>query len=246
MVHPPCRLPIALQEAVKKELDSLVEADVLAPVSKPTRWVSSMVVVEKKNSKIRICLDPHDLNKAIMRNYYPLPTIEQVAARLNKAKMFTVLDAKTGFWQIKLDQQSSYLTTFNMPFGRYRWLRMPFGISSAPEVWQQRVNQIVEGLAGVEVIAYDFLVCGFGDTYDEALANHDVNLQSFLNRARERGLKLKLRCSSVTFIGHVLTDKGLMPDPEKTKAIVNMPTPINVKSLQEFLGMAQYLSKFNN
>jgi len=81
------------------------------------------------------------------------------------------------------------------------------------------------------------------------LANHDVNLHSFLNRARERGLKLnpdkvKLKYSSVTFIGHVLTDKRLAPDPEKTKAIVNMPTPTNVKSLQEFLGMVQYLSKF--
>ena len=108
-----------------------------------------MVVVEKKNNKIQICLDPRDLNKAIMRSHYPLPTIEQVAAGLSKAKVFTVLDAKTGFWQVKLDQQSSYLTTFNTPFGRYR---------CAPEVWQQRMNQIVEGLAGVEVITNDFLV----------------------------------------------------------------------------------------
>ena len=94
-----------------------MKADILAPVSEPTRWVLSMVVVEKKNNKIRICYDPGDLNRAIMRSHYPLPTIEQVAAHLNKAKVFTVLDAKTGFWQVKLDQQSSYLTTFNTPFG---------------------------------------------------------------------------------------------------------------------------------
>jgi len=85
----------------------------------------------KKNNKILICLDRRDLNRAIMRSHYPLPTIVQVTACLNKAKVFTVLDAKTGFWQVKLDQQSSYLTTFNM---QYRWLRMPFGISSALEV----------------------------------------------------------------------------------------------------------------
>ena len=98
--------------------------------------------------------------------------------------MYTVLDSKTGFWQGKLDEQSSYLTTFNTPFGRYRWLRMPFGISSAPEVWQQRMNQTIEGLVVVEVIADDFLICGFA----EALANHDVNIQSFLDRAREHGI----------------------------------------------------------
>ena len=89
-------------------------------------------------------LDPRDLNRAIMCSHCPLPTIEQVVARLNKAKVFTVLDAKAGFWHAKFDQQSSYLTTFNTPFGMYRWLRMPFGISSAPEVWQQRMK-IVEG-----------------------------------------------------------------------------------------------------
>ena len=119
---------------------------------------------------------------------------------------------------------------------------MPFGISSVPEVWQQRMNQIVEGLSQVEVIADDFLICGVGDTVEEATANHDQNLKVFLSRARERGLKLnptkiKLRCSSVPFIGHILTDKGVAADPEKTAAIIKIPTPKNVKSLQEFLGM---------
>ena len=111
------------------------------------------------------------------------------------------------------------------------------------------MNQIVEGLNYVEVIADDFLICGVGDTTKEAMADHDRNLKAFLNRARERGLKLnptkiKLRCSSVSFIRHILTDKGIAADPEKTAAIIRMPTPTNVKSLQEFLGMVQYLSKF--
>lgn len=207
VVHPPRKLPISLLDTVKNELDKMVKNSIIAPVTEPTQLVSSMVVAHKKNSKIRICLDPRDLNKAIMRSHYPLPTIEQVTPQLTKAKVFTVLDAKTGFWQVKFDQQSSYLTTFNTPFGRYRWIRMPFGISSAPEVWQQRMNQIVEGLKYVEVIADDFLICGVGDTTKDAMADHDRNLKAFLDRARERGLKLnptkiKLRCSSVPFIGH--------------------------------------------
>ena len=183
-----------------------------------------------------------------MRSHYPLPTIEEVTTRLTNAKLFTVLDAKSGFWQVELDEPSSYLTTFNTPFGRYWWKRIPFGINSAPEVWQQRMNQLIEGLSGVEVIADDFLICGFGESAEEAQASHDANLCSFLDRAREKGLKLnlekvKLRLSAVPFIGNLLMDKGLAPDPGKV-AIANMPTPTNIKSLQELLGMIQYLSKF--
>ena len=137
----------------------------------------------------------------------------------------------------------------NTPFGRYRWLRMPFGINSAPEVWQQRMHDLVEGLTGVEVIADDFLVCGFGDTNEAAIANHNQNLKAFLRRARERNLtlnseKLKLRRSQVPFIGHLLTAEGLKPDPSKVQAIVAYPVPTNLAELRTFLGMVQYLAKF--
>ena len=119
-VQPPRRLPIALQLTFKTELESMVNKGVIAPVTEPTKWVSSMVVVQKKSGKVRLCLDPRNLNQAIMRSHYPLPTIEEVSTRLTKARLFTVLDAKSSFWQVKLDEPSSYLTTFNTPFGRYR------------------------------------------------------------------------------------------------------------------------------
>ena len=121
-VQPQCRIPVALQQTGKTELESI---EIIAPVTEPTKWVSSMVVVQKKNGRVRVCLDPRNLNQAIMRRHYPLPTIEEVATRLTNAKLFTV-------WQVVLDEPSSYLTTFNTPFGRYRWKRMPFGINSAP------------------------------------------------------------------------------------------------------------------
>ena len=135
IINPPRRLPVALRSVVKTELDTMVNKEIIAPVTEPTPWVSSMVVTQKKNGKIRICLDPQHLNKAMMRCHYPLPTIEEVATRLTNAKVFSVLD---GFWQVKLEEAASYLTTFNTPFGRFRWRRMPFGISGVPEVWQQR------------------------------------------------------------------------------------------------------------
>ncbi len=108
------------------------------------------------------CLDPQDLNKAIQREHYPLPTIEEVATRLHGAKLFTTLDVRQRFWHVALDEESSLLITFNTPFGRYRWKRMPFGINSAPKVFQRRMHKLVEDLEGVEVVADDFVVVGFG------------------------------------------------------------------------------------
>jgi len=109
------------------------------------------------------------LNRAIKREYYPLPTIEELTIRLGKAKVFTVLDASNGFWQVPLDEKSSKLTCFNTPFGRYRWLRMPFGLNSAPEVWQRRMHEIIEGLPGTEVIFDDFLIIYRGDITEQAV-----------------------------------------------------------------------------
>ena len=105
--------------------------NVITKVDEPTEWVSSLVIVEKKNGNLRICLDPRDLNKAIMREHYKLPSREEIASQFTGAKIFSKLDASSGFWQVQLDDASSRLCTFITPFGRYRFLRLPFSISSA-------------------------------------------------------------------------------------------------------------------
>ena len=162
------------------------EKGIIAKVDKPTAWISSLVAVVKPN-KVRVCIDPRDLNKAIQGPKYQIPTLEEVLPQLAEAKIFSVLDAKDGFHQVKLEEGSSYLTTFWTPYGRYRYLRMPFGISSAPEEFQHRMHLIVEGLPGVAVIADDILVYGCGSEY---IADHDANLRRLLQRARENNLKL--------------------------------------------------------
>ena len=184
---------MALRDKLKAELDKLTDLSIITPVTTPTPWVSSMVAAAKPNGKIRLCLDPKDLNKAIQREHYPLPTIEEVATRLHGAKLFTKLDVRNGFWHVALDDKSSYLTTFNTPFGRYRWLRMPFGIRSAPEVFQRRMHELVEGMDNIEVVADDFVIIGYGETMQEAARDHDTTLISFLKRCKERGLKLNIR-----------------------------------------------------
>ena len=110
-----------------------------------------MVVVQKKDGGLRICIDySKDLNKALKREYYQLPTIEEITARMPGARFFSTMDARSGYWPIPLDEESSKLTTFNTPFGRFRFTRMPFGIRSAQEVFHKRVHKIFEDIQGVE------------------------------------------------------------------------------------------------
>ena len=246
--HVPRRVPVAMKEPLKRKLAELTKQGIITKVEKPTPWISNMVAIMKPN-KIRLCIDPRDLNKAIKRPKYQMPTLEEVLPTLSKAKIFTVLDAKDGFHQVKLDDTSSYLTTFWTPFGRYHYLRMPFGISSAPEEFQRRMHATLQGLPGVEVIADDILVFGCGDTVEEYQRDHDTNLQRLLQRAREKNLKLnkkklKLCLSEVSYMGHQLTREGLRPDPAKVKAIEDMPRPENKKAVERFLGCLQYLSRF--
>ena len=149
VVHPPRKLPIALKSKLKKELQSMVKMGIIKPVQTPTDWVSSLVVVEKPNGKLRVCLDPRDLNKAVKRQHYQLPTTEEILANMTDAQIFTKLDDSNAYWQICVDEESSRLLTFNTPFGRYSFQRLPFGIHSASELCQLKISQILEGLDGV-------------------------------------------------------------------------------------------------
>jgi hypothetical protein len=138
VVHAPRRVPLALHAKLKDSLDSLVSTGILVKRDDPTDWVNSLVLVEKKNGSLRLCLDPFQLNKYIKREQYVIPTCEDVIAKLHGKKLFTVIDMKDSFWQVQLDEPSSRLCTFNTPFGRYSFTRLPFGISSAPEILQKK------------------------------------------------------------------------------------------------------------
>ena len=156
---------------------------------------------------------------------------------------------KDGFLQVELDDESNRLTTFQTPWGRHRWLRMPYGISPAPEYFQQKLDQNLQGLPGIYRIADDLLITGQGGTKEEADKDHDANLVRLLQRCRERNIRLNkakfdFKCQQVTFIGHLLSSEGVKPDPKKIAAIVNMETPVDVQGVQRVNGMVKYLSKF--
>ena len=120
--------------------------------------MNSLVVVEKPNKSVRLCLDPIELYKGILREIFPMKTVEEVAAKVKNAKIYSVLDASNGYWQIRLTKDSQKYTTFNSLFGRYKYLRLPFGIKSSSEVFQRTNSQILENIDGCEVIARDIKI----------------------------------------------------------------------------------------
>lgn len=179
------KVPISLKTDLKNELDRLQKLKVITPVSTPTDWISSMVVARKSSGAIRLCIDPKPLNVALKRSQYPTPTFEDILTDLSNARIFSVVDAKDGFWHIQLDQASSFLTTFGTPWGRYRWLRMSFGVSPAPEEFQRRMDEPLEGLDGTRAIHDDILVYGCGNTDEEAERDHNGKLIALMDRCKD-------------------------------------------------------------
>ena len=243
VVHAPRTVPIALRSKLKSELKRMEELGVITKQIEPTEWVNSLVTVIKPNGKLRVCIDPKDLNNAIQREHYPMNTVEQVTSIIGQAKYFTVLDASSGYWQLKLDESSSKLCTFNTPFGRYRFLRLPFGVNAAAEIFQRRMATMFEGVEGVQTIQDDVLIHG------QTGAEHDEKVMQTLEMMHKSKLKLnkekcKFKRTKVAYVGHVLSSEGLQSDPEKVRAIREMHSPENVKDLQRFFGMLNYHGKF--
>ena len=243
------KVPFAMKEPLKQELNRSVKTGIVIPVDVPTDWISSMVVIKKSNGKIRLFIDPKPLNQALKRNHYPLPVTDDLLPLLANPKVFSVVDAKKGFWHVQLDSESSLLTTFGTPWGRFRSTRLPFGILPAPEEFQRRLECALEGLDGVKPIFDDIIVFGVGEAQAEALSDHDAKLKTLFERCRTKGIKLnkdklKFRCKKVTFMGHVICLDGLKPDPNKVQGIAEMPTQSSKQDVKRLLGMVNYLQKF--
>ena len=237
-------MAIPLLPKVKEELQRMQDAGVISKVEQPTQWCAGMVVVPKADGRVRICVDLTKLNECIYRERHIMPSVEQTLAQIGGATVFSKLDANSGFWQVELAPESSLLTTFITPLGRFCFNRMPFGITSAPEYFQRRMSKIVEGLEGVVCMVDDILV--FAKTQEE----HDRCLRAVLDRIKEAGLTLnKDKCvfnqRSVKFLGQVIDKRGIRPDPDKVSAVLKMKPPSTTTEVRRFLGMANQLTKFS-
>ena len=208
------KVPFALRDKLKAELNSMEKKGIITKITEPTEWVNALVCVEKPNSNIRVCIDPKVLNDNIQRPYYPMRTIDDVTSKLPGATHFSVLDATKGYYSCKLTEESSKLTTFTTPFGRYRYLRLPMGIRSSQDIYNRKMEEALEGHNGVACIVDDLIIFG------KSKAEHDKNLKRLLIRAREKGIRFNSNraviCKSeVNYFGHVITDRGLSVDKGK-------------------------------
>ena len=213
-------------------------------VRQPTEWCSGMVVVPKTDGRVRICVDLTRLNESVRREHHPLPAVEQALAQLAGARIFSKIDANSGFWQIPLARESALLTTFITPFGRFCFNRLPFGITSAPEHYQRRMSEILQDVEGAVCLMDDILIHG------ESKEEHDQRLQIVLRRLQEAGVTLnKNKCAfaqhRVKFLGQIVDHTGVRPDPDKVSAIVNFKTPTCVGDIRRLLGMTNQLGKFS-
>ncbi|CAB4038732.1 Transposon Ty3-G Gag-Pol poly, partial [Paramuricea clavata] len=241
----PRRVAIPLLNKVKAELERMKNLGVISKVDVPTEWCAGMVVVPKPDGNIRICVDLTKLNENVLRETYPLPKIDNLLAQISESKIFTKLDCNSGFWQEKLDEQSRLLTTFITPFGRFCFNRMPFGIKTAPEHYQKKMNEILEGLDGQVCIIDDILI--HGKTQKE----HDTRLRAVLKKLDESGAtlnpeKCEFSKKEVKFAGCILNEEGIKSDPDKIESIRDMDAPQNVGDVRRFLGMVNQLGKFIN
>ena len=249
------RVPLSKRKEELEFIQKYVEAGILKKVTDPTPWCSNELIREKpatsdRPRKFRVCIDPSQtINKAIKRPVFQMPILTENLHKLRKARIFSIIDVKDGFFNIPLDEESSLATTMHTTAGRYRWLVMPFGVSSAPEEFQMRLNTALEGVENIVIQADDILVFGVGETDDEAEKDHDLALLNLAERGIQANIrfnlpKLKFKLPRVMYNGEILTKDGVEPDPEKVKAIIDMPPPTDKPGLHRYIGMLTYLSPF--
>ena len=196
--------------------------------------------------QLRICLDPTNLNKAVTREPYHFCTLEDISYMLADACILTVYDCKKGYWQQKLYETSSYLTTFNTEIGRYRFAVMPFGITVAGDMFQCKLDECFGHTKNLIVIADDIMVTGRKHNHKD----HGLAFTTLLQMARKCNVKLnyenlQYKCMEVNIYGETCTTDGHKPAQSKITAIAEIPSPSSKKEVQSFISMINYLSKFS-
>uniref|UniRef100_A0A914UPP6 RNA-directed DNA polymerase n=1 Tax=Plectus sambesii TaxID=2011161 RepID=A0A914UPP6_9BILA len=236
-------LPYAVYDAVDKELDRLVEQGVLQPINY-SDWAAPVVIAPKPGGQIRLCADfSTGLNASLDLHQYPLPKPEELFSKLNGGQVFSKIDFSEAYLQMELEEESKKLVVINTHKGLFQYNRLPFGVSSAPAIFQQTMEKMLTGVPGVGVYLDDIIVTGTTE------AAHLQNLRQVLRRITDYGFRLKKeKCSwaqsSVEYLGFIVDGRGQHTSSKKTKAIVDMPAPKNVHQLRSFLGMVQHYARF--
>ena len=241
--HPPRRVNIKIKDRLKGTLDEYERKGIIVKSNEPMEWVNHLVVVEKANKTLRICIDPKHLNNFLLRDYYEIPSLEQVRQKIAHHKFYSVFDLRDGYFHIVLDEESTKYCGFSTPFGVYKFLRMPQGVSPAPEIFQRLVSSYFEDIEGVTVYFDDVIV--YADTKDQ----HDKIIDKVVQRARKLNIKfnadkLQFCVNQAKYLGLLFDKDGVRIDEDRIRSIKELKQPNNIKELQSFLGMLNYLRSF--
>jgi transposase InsO family protein len=240
---PPHNMPYHLRPVLRKELDELLEHEIVEPST--SAWASPIVYVKKKDSTWRLCVDFRKLNKVARSCAYPLPKINDILSTMRGSRYFSTLDLNKGFWQIKLAEESKGKTSFTTVFGQFQFKRLPFGLATSPGAFQSAMNSVLAGINWVNGMVYIDDILIFTETFEE----HLEVLAKVLKRLIAADLRVKLpKCefarTQCQYLGHVLNSQGVMPNPEKVKAVAEMPYPTCIQQVETFLGKVVYYGKF--
>ena len=239
----PRPVPFAIKDAISQELTRLEKQGTISPV-KHSQWATPIVPVPKKDGKFRICGDYKvTLNQVLLVEEYPLPTPEELFSTLAGGKIFSKLDLSQAYLQLPVEKESKKYLTINTHQGLYVYNRLPFGVASAPAIFQKLMDTVLQGVPGVTCYIDDILV----SSADED--SHLLTLKEVFSRLEKHGFRLKLeKCEfllkNIEYLGHVISKDGIQPVPTKVEAIVKAPTPANVQQLRSFLGLTNYYGKF--
>lgn len=236
---------VPLLPLLRDELDQLETQGIIRKVVEPTEWVHPIVLVPKKDGGIRLCVDFRNLNKSIIRPLFDANTPFQAVRTIPTGmKYFTVIDALKGYHQVSLDEESTALTTFSTPFGRYQYLRLPFGVSHAGDDYGRRVSEVFDDLPACRRVVEDVVV--FSKTY----AEHVQLVRQLFKRAADHNVsinvsKLVFAQSSANFGGYLIDSSGFRPHPNLTRAIRDFPVPTNITDVRSFCGLCQQVGNFS-
>ena len=238
------QIPLHWREKAEKIIKKLIDGKVITPQDEPTEWCAPGFFVAKKNGDIRLVIDYTRLNKHVRRPIHIFPSTQEILSGIDPdSKVFAKLDATQGYHQVPLDEESSKLTTFLLPSGRFRFLRAPMGLSCSSDEFCRRSDKVIEGLPGIRKLVDDILV----QAPDmDTLRNR---IDQLLARCRSHNFTLsrkKLEIGeSVEFAGQIVSQIGVQPNPEYLQGIRDFPAPKTVSELRSFLGMVNQLSTYH-
>ena len=238
------RIPPAMYEEVRSHLQQLKEGGIIQESSSP--WSSPVVLVRKKNGKLRFCVDYRQLNQRTIKDSYALPRIDELMDHFGGCKYFSTLDMRSGFYQVEVEEQHKERTAFTVgPLGFWEFVRMPFGLSNSPATFQRLVEQSMGELHMRECFAFIDDIIVPGKDFEEELQR----LRHVFEKLRQHKLKLNAeKCqffsTRVKFCGHIISEEGIGTDPDKISKIADWPAPQSVQQLREFLGFCNYYRRF--